>query len=74
MGTSGIRDEPMGTADSDNRSNTVPERSSWHDFVVVALVVGAVGIVVALLMANSYYSGVLEGLSMLPVSEVHHDE
>jgi hypothetical protein len=74
MGTSGIRDEPMGTADSDNRSNTVPERSPWHDFVVVALVVGAVGVVVALLMANSYYSGVLEGLSMLPVSEVHYDE
>jgi len=64
----------MGPTDSNDRSDTVPERSSWHDFVVVALVVGAVGVVVALLMANSYYSGVLEGLSMLPVSEVHNDE
>jgi hypothetical protein len=64
----------MGTVDSNDRSTPVPERSSWHDFVVVAFVVGAVGVVVALLMANSYYSGVLEGLSMLPVAEVHHDE
>jgi hypothetical protein len=63
----------MGPTDSNDRSNTVSERSSWHDLVVVALVVGAVGVVVALLMANSYYSGVLEGLSMLPVSEVHHE-
>jgi len=64
----------MGPTDSNDRSTAVPERSSWHDLVVVALVVGAVGVVVALLMANSYYSGVLEGLSMLPVAEVHHDE
>jgi hypothetical protein len=64
----------MGTVDSNDRSDTLSERPSWHDFVAVALVLGAVGIVVTLLMANSYYSGVLEGLSMLPVSELHHDE
>jgi len=63
----------MGTADSDDRSNTVPERGSWYNFITLALVLGAVGFVISLLIANSYYSGVLEGLSMLPVTEVRHD-
>jgi hypothetical protein len=64
----------MGTPDCDDRSDSVPERPSWHSFVAMALALGAVGIFVTLLMANSYYSGVLEGLSMLPVSELRHDE
>jgi hypothetical protein len=64
----------MGPTDSNDRSDSVPERPSWHNFVAMALALGAVGIFVTLLMSNSYYSGVLEGLSMLPVAEVHHDE
>jgi len=66
--------EPLGPADSDNRANTVSERGSWYNFLALALFLGAVGIVISLLIANSYYSGVLEGLSMLPVTEVRHDQ
>jgi hypothetical protein len=63
----------MGIADSDDRSNTVPERSSWDNFLALAFVLGAVGIVISFLIVSSYYSGLLEGLSMLPATEVHHD-
>jgi hypothetical protein len=64
----------MGTVDSNDRSDTLSERPSWHDFVAVALALGAVGIVITLLMTNSYYTGIMEGLSMLPVSEVRHEQ
>jgi hypothetical protein len=64
----------MGPTDSNDRSDSVPERPSWHNFVAVALALGAVGIVITLLMTNSYYTGIMEGLSMLPVSEVRHEQ
>jgi len=66
-------DEPVGAADSDNRDHNISQRDSWYNFIALALFLGAVGIVISLLIANSYYSGVLEGLSMLPVTEVRHD-
>jgi len=66
-------DEPMGTPDSNDRGNPISERGSWDHFVALALILGTVGIAISLLMAHSYYTGVLEGLRMLPVTEVHHE-
>jgi len=69
----GAMNESMGTADSSDRADIVLERRSWDNAIALALVLGAAALVLYLLMANSYYSGVLEGLSMLPVTEVHHE-
>jgi len=65
--------ESVGPANSDDRTDTVLERSSWNDVIAVAFVLGAVAIAISFLIVTSYYSGLLEGLSMLPVAEVRHE-
>jgi hypothetical protein len=65
--------EPMGLGDINNRANNISERGSWYNFIALALFLIAIGIVISALIANIYYSGMLEGLSMLPETEVHHE-
>jgi hypothetical protein len=65
--------EPMGLGDINNRTNNISERGSWYNLIALALFLIAIGIVISALIANIYYSGMLEGLSMLPETEVHHE-
>jgi hypothetical protein len=65
--------EPMGLGDINNRTNNISERGSWYNFIALALFLIATGIIISALIANSYYAGFLEGLSMLPETEVHHE-
>jgi len=66
-------DEPVGTPDSDDRSDSVPKRLTWNNILAMALSLISIAGFIYVVLSNAYYSGLIEGLSMLPVTEVNHE-